>query len=469
VTRATADEVGTTKPPVGRFRRWYSTLHPSLQLIGLQLWLPLFFIVGFCLCYIAAFHAPHPHDVPIAVVGSSSAASSLQSDLDAAQPGVFDVRSYDDLDEAEEAVLRGHVAVAVDPADSRISKASAHQYQVSALIPAMLTPVLASEGVTPVVADLAPLPAYDEYGTVSLYLMLAWCIGGYMVAMFIGLMGAPLRHRTRVTVIVVGAAVISLVTNLLAGPVVGAVQGHFGELALLGWAWIVAIGLAVNGISYFVGRFVALPAMIVFVFLSMPASGGAYPAWFMPQPFAALNAVVVGSGITEMLKRVLYDVGPGYGRGLTMMASYAVAGVVLMLVGKRWWEDRRVRRIVEGRTTMFADAQNANREFLMAERDEVLARHGLVSTDTGSITTLSDEEREALEREHGHSHSATRSPAGRPRPSDQEAARARAVDVDSDRGDMVLGAPGGLENEELSTRPVRVVRAPRSPGGTDQG
>ncbi|RFA17461.1 hypothetical protein B7R22_00175 [Subtercola boreus] len=37
--------------------------------------------------------------------------------------------------------------------------------------------------------DLAPLPPYDEYGTVSMYLMLAWCIGGYMVAMFIGLMG----------------------------------------------------------------------------------------------------------------------------------------------------------------------------------------------------------------------------------------------------------------------------------------
>jgi len=419
----TAGADGAEKPPVGAFRRWYSTLHPSLQLIGLQLWLPLFFIVGFCLCYIAAFHAPHPHDVPIAVVGSSSAASTLQADLDDAQPGVFDVRAFDDLDTAQEAVLRGQVAVAVDPGDAQLYKASAHQYQVSALIPAMLTPVLTAEGDAPAVVDLAPLPAYDEYGTVSLYLMLAWCIGGYMVAMFIGLMGAPLRHRTRVTVILVGAAVISLVTNLLAGPVVGAVQGHFAELALLGWAWIVAIGLAVNGISYFVGRFVALPAMIVFVFLSMPASGGAYPAWFMPQPFAALNAVVVGSGITEMLKRVLYDVGPGYSRGLTMMASYAVAGVVLMLVGKRWWEARRVRRIVEGRTTMFADAQTANREFLTAERDEVLARHGLVATDTGTVRTVPDDERGQLD----------------------------------EGGDMMFGAAGGLEAEELPTRPVRVV------------
>jgi hypothetical protein len=427
----TDDAGGPPKPELGRYRRWYSTLHPSLQLIGLQLWLPLFFIVGFCLCYIAAFHAPHPHDVPVAVVGSSSAAADLQTGLDDARPGVIDVRAYGSAAEAEEAVLAGRVAVAYDPADTTIYTASAHQYQVAALIPATITPVLEAQGVTPTVTDLAPLPANDEYGTVSMYLMLSWCIGGYMVAMFIGLMGAPLRHRTRMTVIGVGGGVISLVTNVLAGPVIGAVDGHFVPLFLIAWAWIIAIGLAVNGISYFVGRFVALPAMIVFVFLSMPSSGAAYPAWFMPQPFAWLNAVVVGSGITEMLKRVLYGVGPGYGRGVTMMLCYAALGIVLMIVGKRWWENRRIARIVSGRTTMFADAQNANREFLIAERDEVLSRHGLVATDTGTINTIPEDERGDL-------------------------------GDDGERGDMFLGAPGGLENDELSTRPVRVVPSDRA-------
>ncbi|WP_423923613.1 ABC transporter permease [Frigoribacterium sp. 2-23] len=427
-----AQPVGATpaKAEPGRYRRWYSTLHPSLQLIGLQLWLPLFFIVGFCLCYIAAFHSPHPHDVPVAVVGQSS---QLQSQLDSAVPGVLDLTSYRTADEAKEAVVTGHMAVAYDPADRTIYKASAHQYQVAALIPAMLQPVLQAEGVTPTITDLAPLPAHDEYGTVSMYLMLSWCIGGYMVAMFIGLMGAPLRHRTRMAVIVVGAALISLITNVLAGPVIGAVDGHFGTLFVIAWAWIVSIGLAVNGISYFAGRFVALPAMIIFVFLSMPGSGAAYPAWFMPQPFAWLNNVVVGSGITEMLKRVLYGVGPGYGRGLTMMACYAAAGIVLMIVGKRWWENRRIRRIVTGRTTMFNDATTANREFLLAERDDVLARHGLVATETGTINTISDEERDGL----------------------------RDVDDDTTTG-MFFSAPGGLEAETVTTRPVQVVAGPRS-------
>ena len=127
----TDDAGGPPKPELGRYRRWYSTLHPSLQLIGLQLWLPLFFIVGFCLCYIAAFHAPHPHDVPVAVVGSSSAAADLQTGLDDARTGVIDVRAYGSADEAEEAVLAGRVAVAYDPAETTIYTASAHQYQAS--------------------------------------------------------------------------------------------------------------------------------------------------------------------------------------------------------------------------------------------------------------------------------------------------------------------------------------------------
>jgi hypothetical protein len=280
------------------------------------------------------------------------------------------------------------MAIAFDGATSTIYTASAHQAQVAQILPALVEPVLIAEGITPTVKNLAPLPAWDEFGTVSLYLTLAWCIGGYMVAMFIGMMGAPLRHHTRLAVIVAGSLIISLITNLLAGPVVGAVHGHFVPLALMAWGWIVAIGLTVNGLSYFFGRFIALPAMVIFVFLSVPSSGAAFPAWFMPEPFAWLNNVVVGSGITEMLKRELYDVGPGYGRGLIMMAGYAVAGLALMLVGKRWWEFLRVRRILNSKTTMFMDAQNANREFLMRERTKVLDRHGLASTETGTLSVV---------------------------------------------------------------------------------
>jgi hypothetical protein len=407
------------------YRRWYSSLHPSLQLVGLQLWLPLFFIVMFCLCYIAAFHQPTPHNVPVGLVSTSQ---TVQKSIDSALGGAVHLTEFDSTAAAKQAVLHGEVGVAFDGATSTLFVASAHQVQLATIMPTLLEPVLAKNRLTATVQNLAPLPAWDEFGTVSLYLTLAWCIGGYMVAMFLGLMGAPLRHRTRLAVIVTGSLIISLVTNLLAGPVVGAVHGHFLPLVGMGWAWIVAIGLTVNGLSYFFGRFIALPAMVIFVFLSVPSSGAAFPAWFMPEPFAWLNNVVVGSGITEMLKRELYGVGPGFARGITMLSVYAVVGLVLMFVGKRYWEWLRVRRILHGTTTMFMDAQNANREFLTEERRKVLAHHGLVSTETGTLTAIPDAERR----------------------------RALGLEEEGRASDPFFGATGALEDDAALTGSIEV-------------
>ncbi|GGL06254.1 hypothetical protein JOE58_000242 [Curtobacterium luteum] len=424
---------------ISAYRRWYGTLHPSLQLIGLQLWMPLFFIVGFCLCYVFAFHAPHPHDVPVALVGSDP---TLVAAVGKALPGEYVFHVYDSLASAKRDVLAGSMAVAYDPSANEFFKASAHQFQVASLVPATLSAVLEAGGTAaPRITELAPLPTYDEYGTVSMYVMLAWCIGGYMVAMFIGIMGGPLRHRTRMAVIVIGGLVISLITNTLAGPVVGAIHGHFVPLVLIAWGWIVAIGLAVNGLSYFAGRFIAAPAMICFVFLSMPSSGGAYPKWFMPEPFAWLNNVVVGSSMVDMIKHQIYGVGAGLTRGLVTMACYAGAGLVLMYVGKMWWEHRRIRAIVTGRTTMFQDAQNANREFLGKQRDQELERHGLTSTETGTLTVLRDDEWED----------------------------------DRANGDVFMGGRDGLETDSTPTGRIPVVRSGERggpagrPGGTTAG
>jgi len=414
------------RPLTSRYRRWFQTLHPSLQLVLLQLWMPLFFIVMFCVCYIAAFHAPSPHDVPVGMVGD---AASLESGIEKAVGGRILFVPYRTAAEAGHAVLHGAVAVAYDPADATLYVATAHQLQASTLLQRMLLPVLGAGGHAPSVKDLAVLPAHDAFGMTSMYLMLAWCIGGYMTAMFIGLMGGPLRHRTRLAVIVGLGAAISLVTNLLAGPVIGAIDGHFWPLALMAWGWIVAIGLTVNGLSYFFGRFIALPSMVIFVFLSVPSSGAAYPPWMMPEPFAWLNNVVVGSGITEMIKQAIYGVGPSFARGLIMMSCYAAIGLVLMLVRKPYWEARRARRVVAGKTTMFVDAQNANRDFLVAQRRGILARHGLESSETGTIRAI---DLDAAERE--------------------EDAR-RAFETEQDSGDSLMGAPGGLTTEDLPDEP----------------
>lgn len=379
-----------------RYRAWYRTLPPGLQLVGLQLWLPLFFVIMFCCCYVFAFHAPALTNIPIGYVGSGPASEQIATQIEQSLDGAVDVTLYPDAASATEAVRHGTLAgaVEVDGGATHLVIASAHQFQAASLVKQLVVPALtALDGGAPTVDDLAPLPPYDLFGTVPLYLMLVICIGGYMVGMFIGLMGGPLRHRTRLLTLLGVSFVLSLLVQVLAGPVIGAVHGHFWVLWPLTWAWMFTVGLVVNGLSYFVGRFIAAVSLALFVFLSMPSSSGAYPVYFLPLVFQWLGNVVVGSGIAEMLKHILYGVGPGLSRGFIMMACYFAAGLLLTFLGKPFWERRRVRRILAGQTTMFEDAQRANGQRLQAERERVLARYGAAGDrdDTDRDDTISSD------------------------------------------------------------------------------
>lgn len=363
-----------------KFRAWYRTLPAGLQLVGLQLWMPLFFVTMLCMCYLFAFHAPRIADVPVAYVGAEAPATQLEEKLD----GKIAISMYDSRDDATEAVRSGKMASAIESTDDgnmQLIIASAHQFQAATMVRQMLEPVLLTDGMPPTVHDLAPLPAHDAFGTVAMYMMLVTCIGGYMVGMFLGMMGGPLLHRTRIATLLVASFVLSLLAQVLTYGV-DAVHGHFWQLWPLQWAWMFTIGLVVNGASYFVGRFIATVALTVFVFLSMPASGGAFPVYFLPDIFQWLSHVVVGSGITEMYKHILYGVGPGMMSGFTLLATYLLIGLVLTVIGKPLWERRRAKQILAGETTMFMDAQKANRDHNAKIRERIFADAGLVLPET---------------------------------------------------------------------------------------
>lgn len=382
----TEEVVHTPPPDTSAFRRWFGRLNPPLQLVLMQLWMPVFLCVMFIVCYVGAFQHVAPRHVPVGVIGTSAAVEQYQSAADAAMPGAFDMVREPDGATARSDVRAGRLGLAYDVESNAVIVAGAHQAQAAQLLPTLVAPILGADE-TPTHEDIAPLPAGD-LGMTPMYLMLAWCISGYLAAMFIGLMGGPLRRLTRFAVIGGVGLGLSLLAAVLVDLVLGAIHGHFFAPWGLGWAWAVAIGVAVNGLSYFVGRFIAAPAMTIFIFLSIPASGAAMPQWLMPQPFQWLNHVVVGSGISEMLKRLVYDVGPGYGRGWAMWAGYLVVGLVLTWVGKPYWEWRRVRRVLSGRTTMFQDAQRANGRIHERENGRLLAARGLARRDDGALVHL---------------------------------------------------------------------------------
>ncbi len=371
------------------YRRWFSRLDPALQLVLMQLWMPVFMCLMFMLCYVGAFHHIAPHHVPVGVIGTAAQAETYQTRADKAEPGGFDFELVHSLRSAEQRVRSGDLGIAYVADDNTIIVARAHQAQAASLLPVLVTPFLGA-ATPPTEMDVAPLPPGD-LGMTPMYLMLCWCISGYLCAMFIGLMGGPLRRRSRFRIIGVVGVCLSFLSSFLVSFVLGAIKGHFFQLWGLGFCWAVAIGVAVNGLSYYVGRFIAVPSMTIFIFLSVPSSGAAMPKWLVPPLFGWLNHVVAGSGITEMLKRMIYNVGPGYHRGWIMLSCYLVIGLVLTWFGRPYWEWLRVRQLLNGKTTMFRDAQRANGRKNDKENQRILAAFGLAQRDDGALIRIPPE------------------------------------------------------------------------------
>lgn len=348
--------------PRSRYRAWYEKLPTGIQMIGLQAWLPVFFVIAFVFCYVFAFHAPAFKNVPVAVVGQTSVMQPVAEQLQEASKGAVKVRVIESGDTARAEVRRGDIAAAYEPGQdsSTLIVASAASFQLSSLAQQFFQGVAAQSQSTLKVDDLAPLPAWDSFGTSLFYLTLVCTISGYMMSMFVGMMGGGLKHWQRYSIFAASSVLLPALTLVLARFVVGAVHGDFWQLWAIGAATSFAVGCVVNGLAYFMGRFVTGAALLVFIFANVPGSGGAYPPELVPQPFRFLHEFVSGTATIGLFRKTVYDVGPDAWHFWLTLAVYAAIGVVLSLLGKPYFGWLMRRRRKAGWKTMMISAQIAS-------------------------------------------------------------------------------------------------------------
>lgn len=400
----TTDVATQTSPPApvglrARYRAWYSKMPTGLQMIGMQVWLPAFFVIAFVFCYLFAFHAPAFKNVPVAVVGPTSVMQPVAEELQQQSNGAVKVRVIESVDAAKAEVRSGEVAAAYQPGQgsANLIVASAGSFQLSSLAQQFFQQVGAASHTTVHVDDLAPLPPYDSFGTSLFYLTLVCTISGYMIAMFVGMMGGGLKHWQRFAVFASSSILLPGLALLLTRFAVHAVDGHFFQLWVIGAATSFAVGSVVNGLAYFMGRFVTGAALLVFVFANVPGSGGAYPPAMVPQPFRFLHDFLTGTATVNLFRRTAYGVGPAEWHAWLVLGVYAAIGVVLALVGKPYfiWRQRRLR--AAGKKTMMVSAQIAS----LAHAGYVTPVTPVVATAGNAVTDASPAqpaERAVLER-----------------------------------------------------------------------
>ncbi|MEU8547292.1 DUF3533 domain-containing protein [Streptomyces roseoverticillatus] len=301
--------------------------------------------LAFIASYVGAFHSPRPRDVALGVVAPQQITGQLVQRLDGLPGDPLDPRAVDGGEAAALRKVRNRdldAALIVDPRGTTdtLLVASGAGASLAQATEAVLTRAEAAEGRKVRVKDVAPAAAGDARGLTAFYLVVGWCVGGYLCAAILAISAGARPANSHRAVIRLGAlalyaAAAGLFGTVIAGPVLDALPGSVLGLWGLGTLVVFAVGattLALQGLAGIVGIGLAIAIVVV---LGNPSAGGAYPYPLLPPFWNAIGPALPPGAGTWSARSLAYFDGNGLTSSLLVLGAWAVAGVVVTMVCAR--------------------------------------------------------------------------------------------------------------------------------------
>ncbi|MCZ2526134.1 DUF3533 domain-containing protein [Streptomyces sp. NPDC059506] len=303
--------------------------------------MPFMMVTMMYATYVGTMHAPEPHRMPVAVVGSGPAAEAVADALDSAPGDALDARLVPSAADAvgllEDREVAGALELPAGGSDTAVIRtATAAGASQATTVQKLLAPVAVENGWAAEVEDVAPLPEGDTAGIAVLFAAMGMMLAGY-VPLSVALMAVPhlLPVRRFLPVLIGWSALTSTVVWCILGPLVGAVDGHYLQFLGVGMLATGAVGLTQLLFTKFMGPLAVLLGMLLWVVLGMPASNLAVPVHTMPGFYSFLHGVLPLPAAGEALRSLLYFDGRGVGVHLLTLAAWAVAALLLGLLKER--------------------------------------------------------------------------------------------------------------------------------------
>lgn len=288
---------------------------------------------------LGAMYQPAPRDMPVAVVAASSEqAEQAVVGLEQNLGGLFDLRAVDSVDEARQlvqdrTVVSAYVLPSADsPTATLITSQAAGMSQQQA-VAAVFTQVAQGQQVPLTTQDLAPLADSDSSGTVSMYIAMGWIMSGFMIIV-VASSAAPtvMKLRTLLPVLAGWSVFMSAVIWTIAGPVVGAIDGHFWQLFGTGIVAIFCTALFTTVFARLLGLLAVIPAVAILMFLGVPASGGAMSVYMEPEIFRVLHGILPMPAAVESVRSILYFGADTVGSHLITFVIWGVVSLLCVMV-----------------------------------------------------------------------------------------------------------------------------------------
>lgn len=314
--------------PKTRFWRYAALLFFPFAMVAMM----ISFMLG-------AMFEPTPRDMPVAVVGSTVEAGQEAVDrLDTSMQGLFELRTIDSEQEARTLVGNRTVSAAlVLPSEQNGSallltneagSSSAHQ-----LVTTLFGQVAASENMELDTENVAPLPGSDSAGTVAMYMAMGWMMAGFLIIV-VGANAAPASRPLRKLLPIVAAwsLFMSAVLYLIAGPMVGAIDGHFWALFGTGAVAIFATAMFAAVFERLIGMLSIIPVVAILMFLGIPSSGGALSIYMEPEIFRVLHDILPMPAAVEATRSILYFSGDVVASALLNFAIWGAVSLGVVAV-----------------------------------------------------------------------------------------------------------------------------------------
>ncbi|MEU9459060.1 DUF3533 domain-containing protein [Streptomyces sp. NPDC058322] len=312
------------------------TPRAALLVIGV-LGLQLLFIAS----YVGALHNPKPTDVPFGVVAPRQISAQLLTDLKNLPGGPLDPRTLADAATAREQILDRRIdgALIVNPkgtADT-VLVASGGGTSMATTLTKIVTEIDRTRQRTVRAVDLAPASGQDFNGISSFYLVVGWCVGGYLCASILAISaGAKPANRQRAVIRTGVMALYSIAGGIggaiIIGPILGALPGSFWGLSGLGTLTVFAVGMITLALQALTGIVGIGLAVLIVVIAGNPSAGGAYPLPMLPDFWRAIGPALPPGAGTWVARSIAYFRGNAVTGSLLVLSAWAVVGTAITLL-----------------------------------------------------------------------------------------------------------------------------------------
>lgn len=292
----------------------------------------LVFASLFMTLVLSAFHQPAPHDLAVGVVAPAPMTRALERGLDAADPGGFDLQAVPNEAQARAGIddRRLDGAVVGGPRDMRLLIADAGGTGPARALTGAFGAAAAGIGRPLQVVDVVPPLSGDSQAVSPFFVILCVLFPSLATGAAAAHLLRHLRPVPRIAVPVAAAVVIGLAAAGIADAVSG--LGNYLPIAGIVALFSLAVSLPTAALGEIKPPLVAL-AVLVFLLLGLPVSGGpAGLASFDPSLFRAFDSALPLGVAASAVRNTVYFGAHDTGGHLLVLAAWAAAGVVALMV-----------------------------------------------------------------------------------------------------------------------------------------